>query len=110
MSDRMRRQRLFLNDVLREANQNKRKQILRYANADQINAVSELVLNTLRGAIHPGRKTVKVLKPYSQPPRAIANPRKSIKTRRYLLNHQLGAGVWKELTRCYRCGKTRYNY
>ena len=44
--------------MLKEANQNKRQQKLRYANADQINAVSELVMNTLRGAVRPGRKTV----------------------------------------------------
>ena len=52
----------FLSDVLKEANQNKRQQKLRYANADQINAVSELVMNTLHGAVRPGRKTVSRLK------------------------------------------------
>ena len=45
----MTRQSHFLNDVLKEANQHKRQQKLRYANADQINAVSELVMNKLRG-------------------------------------------------------------
>lgn len=49
MTGRMTRQSHFLNDVLKEANQYKRQQKLRYANADQINAVSELVMNTLRG-------------------------------------------------------------
>ena len=58
MTGRMTRQSHFLNDVLKEANQNKRQQKLRYANADQINAVSELVMNTLRGSVKPGRKTV----------------------------------------------------
>ena len=43
----MARQSHFLNDVLKEANQHKRQQKLRYANADQINAVSELVMNKL---------------------------------------------------------------
>ena len=47
----MTRQSHFLNDVLKEANQNKRQQKLQYANADQINAVSELVMNTLRGSV-----------------------------------------------------------
>ena len=64
MTGRMTRQSHFLNDVLKEANQNKRQQKLRYANADQINAVSELVMNTLRGNVKPGRKTVSRLKPY----------------------------------------------
>ena len=76
---RMTRQGHFLNDVLKEANQNKRQQKLRYANADQINAVSELVMNTLRGSVKPGRKTVSHLKPYRQSLRIIANPRQSIK-------------------------------
>ena len=66
MMGRMTRQSHFLNDVLKEANQNKRQQKLRYANADQINAVSELVMNTLHGSVKPGRKTVSRLKPYRQ--------------------------------------------
>ena len=53
---RMTRQSHFLNDVLKEANQNKRQQKLRYANADQINAVSELVMNTLQGVTNLGEK------------------------------------------------------
>ena len=62
----MTRQSHFLNDVLKEANQNKWQQKLRYVNADQINAVSELVMNTLCGSVKPGRKTVSRLKPYRQ--------------------------------------------
>ena len=46
MANRMTRQSPFLNDVLKEGNQHKRQQKLRYTNADQINAVSELVMNT----------------------------------------------------------------
>ena len=79
MTGRMTRQGAFLKDVLKEANQNKRQQKLRYANADQINAVSELVMNTLRGAIRPGRKTAPKLKPYSKQLRLIASPRQSIR-------------------------------
>lgn len=108
MTGRMTRQSHFLNDVFKEANQHKRQQQLRYANADQINAVSELVMNTLRGAVRPGRKTVRRLKPYSQPLRVIANPRQSIKRRRQLMSTQIGAGAWKELKRCYHGAKTQY--
>lgn len=89
----MTRQSHFLNDVLKGADQHKRQQKLRYANADQINAVSELIMNTLRGAIRPGRKTVRALKPYSQPLRLIANARQSIRRRRQLMSHQIGAGA-----------------
>ena len=60
---RMSRQSHFLNDVLKEADQHKRQQKLQYANADQINAVSELVMNTLRGSVPLGRDTVRRLKP-----------------------------------------------
>ena len=67
-------------------------------------------LNTLRGAIRPGRKTVPKLKPYGKQLRLIASPRQSIKRRRHLMIHQLGAGVWSELKRCYHCAKTRYRY
>ena len=105
---RMSRQAHFVKDVLKEANQNKRQQKLRYANADQINAVSELVLNTLRGSVKPGRLTVKRLKPYSRPLRLIASPRQSIKRRKHLMSTQIGAGAWKELHRCYLCAKRQY--
>ena len=70
--------------------------------------LSELFMNTLRGAIHPGRKTVPKLKPCSKQLRMIASPRQSIKRRRSLMIHQLGAGVWSELKRCYHCAKTLY--
>ena len=108
MTGRMTRQSHFLSDVLKEANQNKRQQKLRYANADQINAVSELVMNTLRRAVRPGRKTVSRFKPYRQSLRVIANPRQSIKRRKHLMATQIGAGAWKELNRCYHCTKRQY--
>ena len=98
---------MFLNDVLKEATQHKWQQNLRYANADQINAISELVMNTLRGAVRHNRHTVSRLKPYSQ---QLPNPRQSIKRRRQLMSQQLGAGVWSELKRCFHCAKTQYRY
>ena len=110
MTGRLTRQGAFLKDVLKETNQNKRQQKLRYGNAAQINAVSELVMNTLRGAILSGRETVPKLKPYSKQLRLIASPRQSIKRRRKLMIHQLGAGVWSELRRCYHYAKTHYRY
>ena len=83
MANRMTRQSPFLNDVLKEANQHKRQQKLCYANADQINAVSEVVLNTLRGAIRPGRHTVTRLQPYSQQLRLTQIPEGGTKKRRF---------------------------
>jgi len=45
---RFRRQLPFLRSVLKEANPFKCQELLQHANADQINAVSELVLNLLK--------------------------------------------------------------
>ena len=45
---RLRRQLPFLRSMLQEANRFKRQDLLQHANADQINAVSELVLNLLK--------------------------------------------------------------
>ena len=52
---RMKRQAPFLKSVLQEPNQHKQQQLLRMANADQINAISELVKNTLRGTVPRSR-------------------------------------------------------
>ena len=45
---RLRRQLPFLRSVLKEANRFKRQKRLQHANADQVNAISELVLNLLK--------------------------------------------------------------
>ena len=73
MVRRMSRQATFLKGVLNEANLHKRQQQSRYANPDQINAVSELLMNTLRGTGPKGRRTLRRLKPYAQHHRIIAN-------------------------------------
>ena len=110
MTDRMYRQRSFLKDVLREANANKRRQKLLYANADQINALSELAMNTIRGNVPPRRHTIRVLNPHAMVLRQIANARNSIKMRRNLLHQQTGAGLWNELKRSYLHGQRLYQY
>jgi len=48
---RLRRQCHFLESVLKEANRRKRQELLQHANKDQINAVSEMVLNLLKRKI-----------------------------------------------------------
>ena len=47
----MERQAPFLKSVLQEANQHKRQELLRMATEGQINAISELVMNTIRGTV-----------------------------------------------------------
>ena len=61
MEWRMERQAPFLKGVLQEADQHKRLELLRMANADEINAISELVMNTLRGTVPRSRHTITLL-------------------------------------------------
>ena len=68
MEWRMERQAPFLKSVLQEANQHKRQELLRMANADQINAISELV-------VPRSQHKITLLKPHAQSLRAMANPR-----------------------------------
>ena len=62
----MRRQLSFLKHVLKEANQNKRREQLQHANADQINAISEMVLNTLKGNVPLQPPLVEQLRPHQR--------------------------------------------
>ena len=99
MEWRMERQAPFLKSVLQEANQHKRLELLRMGNADQINAISELVMNTLRGTVQRSRHTITLLKPHAQSLRA-----HSVKRRRAIVMAQTGGTLWPELYRCYeRC-------
>ena len=92
----------FLRAVLRAADANKRKQILQLANADQINAVSELVLNVIKGVAPRSRYTIERLRPYKTILRQLTKPCSSIKRRRQLMMNQTGAGFWNELRLCHR--------
>ena len=100
--DRIKRQASFLRAVLREADANKRKQLLQLANADQINTVSELVLNVLKGHAPRSRYTIERLRPHANVLRQLSKPGSSIKRRRQLTMDQTGAGLWKELHQCQR--------
>ena len=99
---RIQRQTPFLRAVLREADANKRKQFLQLANADQVNAVSELVLNVLKGNAPRSRYTIERLRPHAQALRDMSKRGSSIKKRREAMMHQTGAGLWNELRLCHR--------
>ena len=74
------------------------------ANADQINAISELVMNTIRGTVLRSRHTITLLKPHAQSLRAMVKPAHSVKRRRAIMMAQTGVTLWPELYRCYiRC-------
>lgn len=99
---RLERQAPFLRSVSREANANKRKQLLQLANADQINTVSELVLNVLKGNAPRSRHTIQRLRPHADAMRQMARRSSSVKKRRQTMMNQTGAGLWKELSLCHR--------
>lgn len=99
---RLERQAPFLRSVLREANANRRKQLLHLANADQINSVSELVLNLLKGNAPRSRHTIPRLRPHAAAMRQMAKRGSSVKKRRETMINQTGAGLWKELDLCHR--------
>ena len=72
------------------------------ANADQINAISELVMNTILGTVPRSRHTIILLKPHAQSLRDMAKPSHSVKRRRTIMMSQKGGNLWSELYRCYK--------
>ena len=94
---RIRRQRPFLERVLREADRRKRQALLQHANADQINAISELTLNLLKRHIPVTPATVTKLQRHKATLRRLAKRKQSVKRRRSDLVRQKGAGFWKGL-------------
>ena len=88
--------------VLQEANKHQRQELLRMANANQINAISELVMNTIRGTVPRSRHTILFLKPHAQSLRAMAKPAYSVKRRHPTMMAQKGGNLWSELYPCYK--------
>ena len=97
MSWRIERQWPFLRSVLKEADHQTRRARLQAANADQINAVSELVMNTIRGTIPVSSKTVGRLRPYEKVLGDMSRRKHSIKRRRQLMMNQTGGALWDGL-------------
>ena len=99
---RLRRQRHFLKSVLKEFNGNKRQRMLKYADKDQINAISEMVLNLLKKRIAISALTYGKLKRHKKVLREVGKRRNSLKRRREHLLSQNGAGFWSGLHGCFR--------
>ena len=76
---RLRRQLPFLQSILKEANRFKREELLQHANADQVNAVSELVLNLLKQNIPITPATMNQLRPHKNVLRNLARRKHSLK-------------------------------
>ena len=100
--NRLRRQRPFLQSVLKEANQKKRQQMLTYANADQINAISEMVVNLLKKRVPIKPQTLAKLKRHKTVLREVGRRRNSLKRRREHLLKQTGQGFWSGLGDCFK--------
>jgi len=65
--------------VLKEANRFKRQDLLQHANADQVNAVSELVLNLLKNNIPVTPPIMAQLRPYKKVLRDLGRRQHSVK-------------------------------
>ena len=108
MDWRMERQAPFLKSVLQEAGNHKRQELLRMANADQINAISELVMDMVGGTVPRSRHPITSLKAHAQSLRAVAKPAHSVKRRRAIMMSKKGGNLWSELYRCYkRCIRSK---
>ena len=89
---RLRRQRPFLTSILKEANRNRRRAMLEHADADQINAISEMILNLLKKRIPVDAATYGKLKRHKNVLREVGKRRNSVKRRRQHLLKQNGSG------------------
>ena len=76
--------------------------MLEHANADQINAVSEMVLNLLRNRIPVHPITMAKLQRYKTTLREVGKRRNSVKRRRKHLQEQKGSGFWSGLQDCFK--------
>jgi len=93
----LRRQLPFLRAVLKEANRFKRQELLQHANADQVNAVSEQVLNLLKNDIPMTPPIMAQLRPYKKVLRHVGRRQHSVKKRRQWLISQKGRGLFQGL-------------
>ena len=94
---RLRRQLPFLRSVLQEGNRFKRQELLQHANADQINAVSELALNLLKNKIPVTPPIMAKLRPYKKVLRDLGRRQHSVKKRCAWLVQQKGRGLFQGL-------------
>jgi len=103
---RLRRQRHFLEGVLKGANRRKRQELLQHAK-DQINAVSEMVLNLLKRRIPIDAVTYGKLKRHKNVLLELSKRKNSLKRRRqHLLQHN-GSVFWSGLRGCFRACRVR---
>ena len=98
---RLRRQRPFLESILNESNRFKRQELLEHANADQINAISEMTLNLLKKRIPIQPSTLAKLKRHKDVLRELVKRKNSLKRRREHVKNENGSGFWKGSRECF---------
>ena len=96
------RQRPFLETVF-QTTPTRRRHVLQHANQDQINALSELVLNLLKRRIPLTPPLMARLRRYKTLLRDVGKRRHSTKRRRELLMSQVGCGLWTGLKEACQC-------
>ena len=98
---RLLRHRAFLLSILREGNRNKRHDLIQHANGEQINAVSELVLNMLKNGVPLSPPLMAKLRRHKKVLKELTRRKNSIKKRRLHLMNQKGSGFWQGLHEAY---------
>ena len=101
MSWRIGRQLSFLRSILKAADHQTRRERLQLANADQINALSELIMNTLCEQISVLSSTLAKLRPHEQALREMTRHKHSFKKRRQIMMSQKGRGLLQGLNTAY---------
>ena len=95
--------------MVNTSNSRKSNDMLRHANKDQINAMSEVVLNLLKNNIPLSPVTMAKLRAHRRSLCIIGQRRSSLKKRRQTLQKQKGGQLWKALNTvlltCCQCGK-----
>ena len=87
----------FIKTIFRQANRYKRQDMLRHVNKDQINAVSEIVLNLLKKRIPVKPPLMAQLRQHKRALREIGWEKNSLKRRGQTLVRQRGNGLWTSM-------------
>ena len=95
------RHRRFLQSLLWEANAKQRNVMLDLANKNQLNALSEMVLNVMKRNVPIQPKTIQKLKRYKNVLQELRLRQTSLKRKREQLKQQTGRGFWQGLNECY---------
>lgn len=89
-----------------------RQQLLQHANKDQINALSEVVLNSLRNNVPVDQPLMARLRRYKKPLRELGNRKPSILKRKNVLLQQKGKGFClgvRDLCHCIHGGSAHHS-